>query len=599
MKMLLALVIAAVALLIVACGGDDATATPTRTATPTQTATAPPATPTPGATMEPDVPTPTPGATMEPDVPTPTPGATMEPDVPTPTPGATALPTATTPPTMVEPTGTVLVALPTFGREGLDPGAGINDDMSYYGPLFDWLIGVNKEGQFSTEIGALTNWEMSPDALVWTLTLRDGMTWHDGVDVTSQDGVWTLQRYARDDAACIACGVLKTGLESGEVVDGLTFRANFKTPNQFFTTQMNPLQGDMPMLPKHHWDVVQDTDGFNSNPMGSGPWTYVNREIGEFIEFEANLNYWNPNRKAEWAGLRLLLVPESTTQLAMVEGGDADMALLDPRFAKQITDAGLRIMGPKSIMVNFIAFNESWDPAQDTHRQEIRRAANLAIDMEALVEAIYPEGTGSRAVQVMHPLHEGYNPDLEPYPYDPAEARRILQSLNAVGTKLTLYKYTLLSGNEYPDIQEAAAAFLQVVGFDVEIVPTTIENILEPLISGRFNKPSPSGVFRMLAGSSTDLNLLILLVHRQCGGIVQGFWDADRLCNDLDLYKAELDPTKRQAKAREIINYVHNEYGTIPVSLPDAVWAVGPRVANWEPIPSPFYLNYVTISPAR
>lgn len=572
MRRILYLAIGVLALLIVACGGDDKAAAPAAAA------------PEPAAEA----------AAPEAEAAAPEPEAAAEThDAPE------AAPTPTSPPAVVEPTGTVLVALPTFGREGLDPGAGINDDMSYYGPLFDWLIGVSDDGSYNTSTGALTNWEMSADALTWTMSLRDGMTWHDGTAVTSADGVWTLQRYAREDAVCIACGVLKGGLDEGIAVDGLTFKAVFKSPNQFFTSQMNPLQGDMPMLPKHHWDLVQDTDGFNSNPMGSGPWKYVGREIGEHAEFEANNNYWNDHRKATWGGLKLLLVPESTTQLAMVESGEADMALLDPRFAGQIASAGLRIMGPKSVMVNFISFNESWAPEQATHNLQIRKAANLAIDMEALVGAIYPEGTGQRAVQVMHPLHEGYNPDLQPYPFDPDQARSILEAEDAVGTKLTFYKFTLLSGNEYPDIMEAAAAYLTEAGFDVELVPTSIENILEPLISGRFDKPNPSAVFRMLSGSSTDLNLLILLVHRSCGGIVQGFHDAERLCNDLDTYKADLDDTTRKAKAREIINYVHDEYGTIPVSLPNAVWAIGPRIGSWSPIPSPFYMNYVTITPAH
>ena len=50
---------------------------------------------------------------------------------------------------------------------------------------------------------------------------------------------------------------------------------------------------------------------------------------------------------------------------------------------------------------------------------------------------------------------------------------------------------------------------------------------------------------------------------------------------------------------RKIINYVHEEYPVIPISIPDMVWAAGPRSGDWRPPPSPFYMNYVSFKPAE
>ena len=111
MRRILYLAIGVLALLLVACGGDDSAKAPAAAA------------PEPAAEA---------AAAPEPEAAAEAPAAPEPAEEHEAAPAPEAAPTPTSPPAHVEPTGTVLVALPTFGREGLDPGAGINDDMSYY-----------------------------------------------------------------------------------------------------------------------------------------------------------------------------------------------------------------------------------------------------------------------------------------------------------------------------------------------------------------------------------------------------------------------------------------------------------------------------------
>ena len=495
---------------------------------------------------------------------------------------------------------TVVVALPTFGREMLDPGIAINNDITYYGPMFDWFIGVTRDGQLSKDQGALRDWKMSADGKTWTLTLRRGMRWHDGQEITAEDGKFSMERYAAADGNCTVCGNLKDYLESTRVVDRYTFVVQFKRPNQFFSNALAPMQGDLPILPQQYWKQVGGSEGFNKKPLGSGPWKFVDRKLGQYIEFEANTDYWDKGRVPGFKRLRIVLSPEGSSRLALVQRGDADVAMMDPSLAPEIRRAGLRIMGPRDVQIQFASFLQSWDPAFATSKLEVRKAVNLAIDMDALVKAIYPEGTGKRAASIVSPLQEGYDATLKPYPHDPKEARRLLKSVGLEGLKLTLYQYTFAQGPEYPRIQETIAAYLEAAGFKPQLVPVDYTAIRPRITQGKLDPPGSMGTFFVVNGSSLDNNFRILVIGHKIGGRVAGFWDGKVIDDLYERYLGTLDTGARQQIALRMNRYMHETYGFIPVAVINQVWAVSPRVASWQPTDgTPLHLRYETLKPSR
>ena len=495
---------------------------------------------------------------------------------------------------------TVVVALPTFGRETMDPGVAINNDITYYGPMYDWFVGVTPDGQFSKNEGALKDWKMSPDGKTWTLTLRSGMRWHDGREITAEDGKFSMERYAAADGACTVCGALKDYLESAKVVDKYTFVVQFKQANQFFLNALAPMQGDTPILPQHYWKQVGGSEGFIKKPLGSGPWKFVDRKLGQYVEYEANPDFWNKSRVPAFKRLRIVLAPEGSSRLALVQRGDADIAMMDPSLAPDIRQAGLRIMGPRDVQIQFVAFLQSWDPAFATNKLEVRKAMNLAIDMDALVKAIYPDGTGKRAASVMPPLMEGFDPTLKAYPYDPQEARRLLKSVGMEGLKVTLYQYTFAQGPEYPRIQETIAAYLEAAGFKPSLVPVDYTAIRPRVVGGKLDPPAVLGTFFMVNGSSLDNNLRILVISHKVGGRVAGFWDPKTMDDLNEKYLGTLEAGARQKVARQINRQLHETYGFIPIAVINHVWAVNPRIGSWQPTHgTPFWLKYETLKPAK
>ena len=580
MKRLFYLAVAAVALLIVACGGDDATATPTATtAAPTSTpTTAPPtATATPTATTVPGAPTSTPTATAP----------------PSPTPALGDVPAFT-------PAGTAVAAFIGLSTEKVEPSQEPENTYSTYaGEMVDWFVEIDQNGLVTKELGALEDWVMAPDGKKWTFTLRKGLRWHDGQPVTSADAVFSMELYGAAESVCSMCTSIQNNVSSTVAIDEYVWEMTFIEADQFFpTVAMVPLQGDIPIMPKHWYEQVGGPTGFTDNPMGSGPMKFVDRRIGEFIEFEANLDYWNKWRIPGFSILRKIGVPEATSRLALVETGEADLALLGPQNIQDIKDAGLRIMGPKDQWVTYISYCQGWDPTFASHNIEVRKAITLALDRAALSEIAYP-GEGGRPIDWVHSeSQEGYLDTLEPYPFDPVEARRIIQENNLEGLEIIMPQYDFGIEPALPILQEAAAAMLEGVGFSPKLVPLDFASLIDDIQQGKLDGPVQLHPYLWSTTSTFDSNLRILMIDRLDGGNIMCFPDTENLGPRFINMIGELDRDKRIAIAEEANQWMTDIYGYIPISIKNEIWAAGPRVGEWLPSKGvPLYKQLHTLKP--
>ncbi|MBI2321808.1 MAG: hypothetical protein HYU88_06885 [Chloroflexi bacterium] len=246
----------------------------------------------------------------------------------TPTPTAAPAPVGVPAKQAGKPEGTVTVGFHTFSKEIMDPSLDGATGLIVYGQIFDWWIGTTPAGKLDTAYGVVESYKPSPDAKVWTFTLKKGIKWHDGVEMSSDDMKWTLEYYSRAAAICTMCGTVKANLDRVEIVDRYTARLHLKRANVNIPAEFAPLEGDLKMLPKHYFEKV-GADAFAQKPLGSGPWKFVGRGLGQFIEYEANTEYWNPSRVPGFAKLRLLLVPEARTRVAMLKRGEVDLISVD------------------------------------------------------------------------------------------------------------------------------------------------------------------------------------------------------------------------------------------------------------------------------
>ncbi|WGX95801.1 ABC transporter substrate-binding protein [Nocardioides sp. L-11A] len=497
------------------------------------------------------------------------------------------------------------VALASFSREKVYPPAFDPGGLAYFGPMFDFLIGAAPDGSLSTETGALGAWEPNADASEWTFTLRSGMKWHDGEDVTTEDLAFTIREFASPDATCGGvCGALANNLADVVVVDEKVVRMVLKEPDVNIPAQFGPIEGSIVILPQHHVEEV-GWDGFESDPLGSGPWKFVSRDVGQSISYEANDAYWDEDRKPKFEKLEIVLAPDQNTRVAMLKGGEADMIAISPDQVPASKSDGFDILTVENTVFSEILFFKSSDPAELTNKLEFRKALALSIDMDEVIKAFYPEEAGKRTSGDAVPFSEttlGHDPDLEPYAYDPDEAKRLLAASGYDGSPLKIWTVIFPDGPEQKDVNEAIAGFWSKIGIKVEIVPSEFATLKERIDSDGFDRAPSVAVtgFPTSNRPSVLTNMQSLMMSPDAGGAYRTYWDPKRADELHAEVSGIVDEAARDERLREINQELYDEYWSIPIAMKNTLYAAGDRIDGWEPISGiSKVLAYETLQPAK
>lgn len=483
------------------------------------------------------------------------------------------------------------VALPSFSKEKLYPPLFDAGGLVYFGPMFDFLIGATPDGKLSTASGALESYQPSADAKVWTLTLKPGIKWHDGSDVTSADLEFTLTEFGKTDSTCSACGSLRSNLASVDVVDGRTVKLNLKNPDVNIPVLLGPIEGDIVLLPKKHVEMV-GRDGFETKPMGSGPWKFVSRKIGEGIEFEANTSYWNKERTAKFQTLKVVLAPDQNTRMAMLKRGEADLIAITPDAAPTLKSDGFKVFTVDNTLITEVLFLQSWDTSSLASKVDFRKALSLALDMDKIVESFYPGDTGKRhtgGAVPFSPISLGVDTNLKPYPYNPAEAKKMLDAAGYTGQTVVMWNFVLPDGPEMNEVNETIAGYWQKVGIKVQIVPIEWAAFRDRLTADpqRFEATPAVNVMAWPTSARPSVlnNLRPLMLSKQAGGSLgQLYWDPAKMDGYYKELAGTIDPAKMDARLREINREIYQEYWSLPIAMKHSPFAAGPKIEGWQPI---------------
>jgi peptide/nickel transport system substrate-binding protein len=260
------------------------------------------------------------------------------------------------------------------------------------------------------------SWTLSPDQRTYEFKLREGVKFHNGDPFTAEDVKFSFARAKGK--------LLHEKVREVEIVSPSRVRFHLHEPwPDFMSFYGTFASGAAWVVPKKYVEQV-GPDGFKKHPIGLGPYKFVSHAPGVELVMEAYEGYWRKMPSVK----RLVYksVPESTTRLAMVKRGEVDVAyLLDAPQATEVKrDPALKLAFSGGIGTFYLDFLEQWDPKSPWADKRVRLAAMLAIDSRALSEA---ETLGaSRPTGNVVPKTFEFALPLEPYPYDPARAKKLL-----------------------------------------------------------------------------------------------------------------------------------------------------------------------------
>src|SRR6266498_5170997 len=228
-----------------------------------------------------------------------------------------------------------------------------------------------------------THWSESTDGLTYDFELRQGVKFHNGDPFTAEDVQFSFERYKGAGAP-----ELKKKVKTVEIVKPHHIRFQLHEPwPDFLTFYASPATGAGWIVPKNYTEKI-GSDKFKEQPIGLGPYRFVNYQPGVELVLEANTDYWRKTPHVK----RLVLksVPEATTRLAMLKKQEADVTYgLYGALAEEVQrDPNLKLEPVIPPGTQWIVFAESYHGAKSPWADKpVRQAANYAVNRQAINEA--------------------------------------------------------------------------------------------------------------------------------------------------------------------------------------------------------------------
>jgi len=459
-------------------------------------------------------------------------------------------------------TSTALIAAlaaPAFAQESLDPnatpGGGIvvtyKDDVATLDPAigYDWqnwsmikslFDGLMDYVPGTTELrpGLAESYMVSEDGLTFTFSLRSGVTFHNGREMTAADVKYSLDRVTNPEtqspgagffAAIAGFDAISDGsastLEGVTVIDPSTVQIQLSRPDATFLHVM--ALNFASVVPE---EAVAAANGdFGKLPVGTGAFKLDEWTIGQRLVFAKNSDYWRD-------GLPYLdsvtfeVGQEPIVALLRLQNGEVDVpgdgippakfleVMGDPEQAARVVEGG-------QLQTGYITLNVTIPPMDNV---EVRKAINMAINKDRITQII--NGRAVPATQPLPPSMPGYTEGYAGYAFDPEAAKQMLADAGlADGFETELY---VMNTDPNPRIAQAIQQDLAAIGVRASILSLAQANVIEaggagtaPMIwSGGMawiaDFPDPSNFFGPILG---------------CSGAEEGGWNWSKFCvEDID-----------------------------------------------------------------
>jgi peptide/nickel transport system substrate-binding protein len=444
----------------------------------------------------------------------------------------------------------------------LDPRKSATFDPLFLLPVYDPLIRRDAKGNLVPALA--TEWKLSPDALTLELTLREGVTFHDGAAFDAEAvkaNIDTGRQPGNNLTSALSV------VDSVEVVDPTHVVLHLKTPSSHI---LNVLAGEAGMMISPN---ALNNEDLGTNPVGAGPFKVVTYNQSSLI-YERWDDYWDRD-SIKLKRIEMTFLLDEEARLRALINGQVDAAPIRSNQKEQALAAGLELTTGEAAFLYGLMLNTS---RSQLGNPLVRKALIHAIDREAINQAFF-DGDCKPVVQPFPPSHWAHVPGLEDSPdgrYDPERARELLAQAGLPnGFDLEMYMGTAPT---FQATAQAIQAQLAEVGIRVNL--TAMENTA--LATARRNGEFESS-FASIQSGRPDPSQFVVDFYTPNGLFNPGKTTIDGVEPLLQQMRATDDPQARAEAMHEIVTTALKAGPPMtPVCSALVVWAHTDKVKGLE-----------------
>ena len=441
-------------------------------------------------------------------------------------------------------------------------------NLSYMANFFDGLLQrPAPEGRLAPALA--TEWTRK-DAVTWEFKLRKGVTFHNGNPFTAEDVKFTFERMKDPEFSKFLN--IANAIASIETPDDFTVIFTTEKPVPWFAETMH-----QNFIVDKESSLERDSGDYNTKPIGTGAYKFVEWVKGSYIRMAANPDYWEG--APVFKTVEIKPITEDATRFAAIATRQAHIlsGVPIPMIAQIKKNPAIEVVSrPARRAIYMDIGNKPGTPFADIR---VRKAIAMAINEDEIVSTVM-RGQATPAAQVPDTATIGYDPSLERLPYDPEQSRALLKEAGYENG----FDITIAGPNDRyvndKQICEAVARYLARIGLNVtlDVKPKSI--FFDELASNKHN----FYLIGWMDGSydfGRSAQLLLHTVDPDKGmGVYNGAMYSDpQLDEMIAASSAILDRDERRAALQAINKRSVEDIAWIPLHYQQDVYAVS-KAAN-------------------
>ena len=498
------------------------------------------------------------------------------------------------------PTGEIVTIAPSLvgaGEDVITQAALEWSHKPYWDDIHDYVIEQDAEGNLVPALA--TEWSASEDGLTWTFTLREDVIFHNGDPLTAEDVAWSWERTIFDPAST------HTMIGRAPVVESITGEGNqvvvvTNSPQATLPMWFSEIDGGSAgaVYSKAYYDEVGDE--MWSAPIGTGPFELVSMDGDQSATLTAfldeNRSDWQKERTPGFKDLVIRAAPDSSTRVALLQTGEADVVPLPISAIEELEASGSELIEvPAATQSVMWCLGLTLNPDSPCNDVGVREALSIAIDRQGIADSVY-RGYAQPSASFMGGEGSHGNPaDLEAPPYDAERAQQLLAEAGFDESNPLTVEIVVadVPGDMplMPTLAEAIAGNYADIGVEATVRVGDEEANKEALFGFEFNGQEagdpPTPITLYIRGMDNrfyfvDEQATLFTDDSENGSSV---WDDEvfpEMSERLRAIQAEFDFDTQGEMMAEYHQWMADEWLQMPLLTASAVFGVSDKVGDWD-----------------